>query len=333
MRTMQWGIISTAKIGRELVVPALQSASRCEVRAIGSRDPARGQALADRLGIPVTYGSYEALLADDAIEAIYNPLPNHLHVPLTLQAAQAGKHVLCEKPLALANSDILSLIDARDQYRVHIEEAFMVQHHPQWQCAIDLVQQGNIGELRAINTVFSYYNDDPHNIRNNPDIGGGALYDIGCYGVFTARRLFSAEPLKVIGLFDRDPAFNTDRLSSFLLAFEHGQASVTVSTQMLPWQRVQILGTTGRVELEIPFNAPADGPARVFVDDGSRKDGSSRQEVSAETVDQYAAQADAFVAAATGEAAPAMTLEESRANLAVIDALFESERTGAWVSL
>ena len=254
MKPVVWGVLSTARIGLQHVVPAMLSSPLVEVRAIASRSLPAAQDAARSLGIAQAYGSYEALLADPEIEAIYNPLPNHLHVPMTLQAAAAGKHVLCEKPVALTAAEAQTLRAASAQ--VLIEEAFMVRHHPQWRRARELVRAGRIGELQAVQVFFSYYNDDPGNIRNQPGIGGGALYDIGCYAVLAGRYLFEAEPLRVVSLVDRDPRMGTDRLTSALLDFGGGrQLNFTVSTQSVRFQRVQVVGTLGRIELFIPFNA------------------------------------------------------------------------------
>src|SRR5215213_705480 len=262
-RGVSWGVLSTARIGTEKVIPAMQRGAVSRIDAIASRDLARGQQVAARLGIPKVYGSYEELLADPEIEAVYNPLPNHLHVPWTIKAMEAGKHVLCEKPIALTAHEGRQLIDVRERTGRHVAEAFMVRHHPQWQLARDIAGSGRIGEVRAIQTFFSYFLTDPVNIRNQADIGGGGLYDIGCYAILTARYLFGAEPLRAIGLADKDPTMGTDRLTSGLLEFPGGrQLSFTCATQLVPFQRVQIVGTNGRVEVQIPFNAPPGRPAR-----------------------------------------------------------------------
>ena len=268
MKPVVWGVLSTAKIGTEKVIPEMLASPMVELRAIASRSLPSAQAAAQRLGIPQAYGSYEELLADPAIEAIYNPLPNHLHVPLTLQAAAAGKHVLCEKPFALSAAEAQTVQIAAS--RVHIEEAFMVRHHPQWLRARELARAGRIGTPRAVQVFFSYFNDDSANIRNQAAIGGGALYDIGCYAVLAGRYLFEAEPLRAVSLVDRDPAMGVDRLTSALLDFGAGrQVSFTVSTQSVPFQRVQVVGTRGRIELFIPFNAVRGGQMRLAVDDGA----------------------------------------------------------------
>ena len=267
-----WGVLGTARIGMDKVLPAMQRSPLIELRGIASRNLATAEAAAQRLGIAQAYGSYDALLADPQIEAIYNPLPNHLHVPLTLAAARAGKHVLCEKPIALSADEARALLGVAGQVR--IAEAFMVRHHPQWQRVRELLRSGRIGTPRAVQAVFSYFNDNPADIRNQPDIGGGALYDIGCYAIVAARHFFEAEPLRAVALVDRDPQLGIDRLTSGLLDFGAGrQLSFTVSMQCRSHQRVTVLGTQGRIELAIPFNAP-QGASQIRIDDSGKLDGS-----------------------------------------------------------
>jgi predicted dehydrogenase len=332
MKKVVWGVLSTAKIGWEKVIPAMQKGEHCEIRAIASRNLDKGRALADKLGIPKAYGSYEELLADPEIEAIYNSLPNDQHVPLTLAAARAGKHVLCEKPIALTASQAAELREVAQQ--VHIMEAFMVRFHPQWIAVRDRVQQGEVGDLRAIQTYFSYFNRDPNNIRNQADIGGGALYDIGCYPIVTGRFLFGAEPKRVIALVDRDPEFKTDRMVSALVDFGEGRRlDFTVSTQSVPYQRVQVCGTKKRIEIQIPFNAPLGGSCEVYTDDGSRLDGQSTITETVAACNQYTLQGDAFSRVVRGEIRLPYDVEDAIRNMRVIDALFESEKTGAWVAV
>jgi predicted dehydrogenase len=332
MKKVKWGVLSTAKIGLDKVIPAMQASAWCEIAAIASRSPEQARAAADRLGIPTAYGSYEALLADPEIEAIYNPLPNHLHVAWTLAAARAGKHVLCEKPFAMSAADALAL-RALDP-AVLVMEAFMVRFHPQWLRARALVQQGALGELRVVQAYFSYFNRQPGNIRNRSDAGGGALYDIGCYAVVAGRFFFGAEPLRAIALFDRDPEFGTDRLCSALVDFGAGRRlDFTVSTQTTPYQRLHLVGTRQRLEMEIPFNAPQGAAARIWLDDG-RVPG-ARQALCEDLppADQYTLQGDAFAQAVRGVAALPYGRADAECNLRVIDALFASEQTGAWVAV
>jgi len=330
MQPVTWGIISTAKIGREKVIPAMQAGRLTRVNAIASRDLAAAQAVAAKLGIPKAYGSYEELLADPDIEAVYNPLPNHLHVPISIRAAEAGKHVLCEKPIALTAEEAQSLIAVRDRTGVRIEEAFMVRHHPQWRRARELVREGRIGRLRAIQAFFSYNNPDPANIRNMADIGGGGIYDIGCYPVVTARFLFEAEPTRVVALVERDPVMKTDRLASAVLEFPEGHATFTCSTQLIPFQRVQILGTAGRIEVRVPFNTPPAEPSHLLLDAEGRVGDAAAVHEEFAAVDQYTLQGDAFSEGIRTGTPPEFPLEDSVRNMRVIDALFRSGASGSW---
>jgi predicted dehydrogenase len=285
---------------------------------------------AKELGIPRAYGSYEELLADREIEAVYNPLPNHLHVPWSIKAAEAGKHVLCEKPIALDANEAEQLVAARNRTGKLITEAFMVRSHPQWLRARELVREGKIGELRMVQGLFTYFLTDPNNVRNKADIGGGGLYDIGCYPIVTSRFLFGAEPTRVVGLIERDPVLKIDRLASAILDFPTGQASFMCSTQLVPYQRMQILGTKGRIEVEIPFNAPPDKPCRIFVDDGSALGDASAREESFPVCDQYGIQGDLFSEAIRGGKPVEFPLENAVHNMRIIDAIFRSAKTGGW---
>ena len=321
---IRWGVLGVAKIATVKVIPAMQRGTLTEIAAIASRDLAKAENAARELGIPKAYGSYEELIADPTIDAIYNPLPNHLHVPWSVKAAEAGKHVLCEKPIALTIGETNELIAARDRTGVKIGEAFMVHVHPQWLRTLEIVRSGEIGDLRAFNCVFSYNNRDPHNIRNIAEIGGGTLMDIGCYPIHTSRWIFGEEPRKVSALVDRDPAFGTDRLVSAILDYPSGQATFLCSTQMTPFQRMTFYGTAGRVEVEIPVNAPPDKETRIFV---------QTTELRTETFpvcDQYTLQGDAFSRAILGQGDVPVPLENALKNMAVIDALFRSARSGSW---
>lgn len=329
-RKVRWGILSTAAIGITKVIPAMQRGDWSEVSAIASRDIDKATHAAEQLRIPKAYGSYEELLADDQIEAIYNPLPNHLHVPWTIRAAEAGKHILCEKPIGLNADEARQLLAVRDRTGVKIQEAFMVRTHPQWLGTLESIKSGRIGELRAINGAFTYFNRDPENIRNKPEIGGGALMDIGCYPITMSRFIFEAEPRRVLGLIERDPEMGTDRLTSAILDFPNGQASFTCSTQLASYQRMQLCGTLGRIEVEIPFNAPPDQPTRVFVHDGLDLAGHNPEVMEFPVCDQYTIQGDLFSRAIMENEAEAIPLEDSVQNMKVIDALFRSASTARW---
>lgn len=315
------GVLSVAKIGMTKVIPAMQKCTHCEVTAIASRDLSRAQSAAATLGIPTAYGSYEELLADPSIDAIYNPLPNHMHVPWSIRAAEAGKHVLCEKPIGLDPAEVMRLIQARDRAGVKIGEAFMIRVHPQWLRTREIVQSGEIGELRTMHCVFSFFNRDAANIRNRPEYGGGALMDIGCYPIHAARWIFDAEPRRVGARIERDPEFGVDHTISGLLDFPNGQALFTTSMQMNPYQRVQIFGTKGNVEIEIPFNAPSDRETRIFV-----RVGATERTETFPVCDQYTLQGDAFAQAILNGGEAPVSLENALGNLKAMEALLAAAK-------
>jgi predicted dehydrogenase len=331
-KKLRWGVLSTASIGLRKVIPGMQKSQFCSIDAIASRNLAKAEKAAKTLGIAKAYGSYEELLADAEIDAIYNPLPNQLHVPWTIKAAEAGKHVLCEKPIAMSAAEAGTLLAVRDRTGVKIGEAFMIRTHPQWLRVRELIGEGRIGALRSIIGLFSYHNVDPANIRNCMESGGGALMDIGCYCIHASRYAFGGSPQRVAGLVDRDPAMQIDRLTSAILDFAGGQSIFTCSTQLVAHQRMQFLGTRGRIELEIPFNAPVDRPTRLLIDDGSDISGGAIVAETFPVCDQYALQGDAFARAVKEGAEVPVSVEDAIENMAVIDAIFRSAETGQWES-
>jgi predicted dehydrogenase len=328
-KKVKWGVLSTANIGVKKVLPAMQAGELTSIIAIASRDLEKAKEAAKALDIPKYYGSYEELLEDDEVEAIYNPLPNHLHVPWTIKCMEAGKHVLCEKPIALKIEDVKKLIEVRDKTGVKAGEAFMVKTHPQWLRALEIVKSGQIGDLRAVTGFFSYFNTDPNNIRNILDVGGGSIWDIGCYPVTTSRFVFGEEPRRVVSLIERDPEMKIDRLASVILDFPSGQATFTSSTQLVLYQKMIIFGTKSRIEIEIPFNAPADRPCRIYIDD--KIDGihqAKKEEFP--TCDQYGIQGDEFSKAILGEREVPVPFEDALKNTAVLLAIFRSAETNSW---
>lgn len=327
---VRWGILGAADIALKKVLPAMRGSERSRVVAIASRNPSKARAAADELGIARAYGSYDQLLDDPEVEAIYNPLPNHLHVPWSIRAAEAGKHVLCEKPIALTADEARALLAARDRTGVQIGEAFMVRTHPQWLGVRQSIADGRIGELRLVVGHFSYFRRDPADIRSRVDWGGGALLDIGCYPITLSRWLFGAEPIAVTGQLDRDPELGVDRLASGLLRFPNGQASFTCAGQLVPFQRMQIFGTAGRIEVEIPFNAPPDLPCRIRIDGGSQLAGAAAEVMTFPAVNQYTLQADRFSDAVRGVGDVPVALEDAIANMAVIDAVFRAAERQTW---
>lgn len=330
-KQLRWGILSTANIGLKKVIPAMQRSEHTRVTAVASRDLAKAQKAAASLGIATAYGSYEELLADPNVDAIYNPLPNHLHVAWTAKAAEAGKHVLCEKPLSMNVAEARELLAVQKRTGVKIGEAFMIRSFPQWLRLRELLDEGRVGELRAVTGSFSYFNVDPANIRNRADIGGGALMDIGCYLIHASRYAFRQQPIRVVAAIDRDPRMHTDRLSSGLLEFPAGHAVFTCGTQLIPYQRIHFLGTRGRIEIEVPFNAPPDRPTRIFIDSSGDLAGSGIATETFPAADQYTMQGDAFARAVWEDTNPPIPIEDSIGNMAVIEALFRSAASSEWV--
>jgi predicted dehydrogenase len=329
MKKLRWGILSTAKIAREKVIPAIQRSTYSEVVAIASRNAEQANAIAQQLNIPKAYGSYEELLSDAQVDAVYIPLPNHMHVEWAIKSLQAGKHVLCEKPIGVSAADALQLLEVAKLYpHLKVMEAFMYRFHPQWQYVKKLVADRQIGELKTIQSFFSYYNIDMNNIRNRKDAAGGGLMDIGCYCISWSRWLFDEEPKRVISLLDYNPQSNTDRMASAILQFPSGTSAFTCSTQLMPYQRVNILGEERRIEVDIPVNAPPNEATKVTV---YTKSGS--QEILFDPVDQYTLQADVFAQAVMNNTELPVTLYDAIDNLKVIEALFESNEKNSWVEV
>jgi predicted dehydrogenase len=323
---VRWGVLSTAKIGMTKVTPAIQRAEDCEVVAIASRDARRATDAAAALGIGAAYGSYEELLGADDVDAVYIPLPNDLHARWTLEAAAAGKHVLCEKPLAMSAAQAEEMVEGCAAAGVKLAEAFMYRHHASWVEAVRRVREGALGQLQAVQTWFSYFNDDPANIRNRPEQGGGAVMDIGCYGIDLSRLLFEAEPTRVVASVHRDPVMGVDTLTSAILEFPGGgQASFTCSTRAEPDQRVHIVGDRGRIEIPIPFNIPPDRETRILVSAGGDPPVAPATEVvTFPAEDQYTVQAQRFARAILDDTAPAVPSAEAIANMRVVEAVLAS---------
>lgn len=331
MKKVRWGVLGVAKIATEKVIPAMQRGKYSAIVAIASRTGRKANAAARKLGIPTAHGTYESLLEDPEVEAIYNPLPNHLHVPWTIKAIRAGKHVLCEKPIALDAREAKRLYDAASRAGRLVQEAFMVKTMPQWLGVRELVRMGNVGKLRAIQGFFSYFNRDRRNVRNIAGIGGGGILDIGCYPVTMSRFVTGKEPRRVLALVEFDPDFKTDRLASAILDFPDVQATFTCSTQCVPYQRMHFLGTKGRIEVQIPFNAPNRKPCKIFLDDGSDVHGRNIETMAFDTCDQYTIQGDLFSQAIReGARKPPLPLADGVRNMAVLDALFRSGKSGRW---
>ena len=329
MERIRWGVLSTAAIGVEEVIPAMRKGKHCEVIAIASRGLAKARAAAAQLGIPRAYGSYEALLADPDIDAIYNPLPNSLHASWSIKAIEAGKHLLCEKPLALTGLEAQRIVECADaNSHLKVMEGFMYRHHPQWQRARQIVADGGIGRTTTIQSFFSFYNDDPGNIRNILELGGGALLDIGCYCISASRFIFGSEPKQVLGTAERDPRFKTDRYVAGMLDFGPGSATFTCNTQLAFHQRVNILGTKGRIEIESPFSVEPSERCRIWHHHGAGVD-----ELLFDPTDHYAVECDQFSLAVLNDTEVPTSIEDGVANMRVIDAFARSCQTGGWTSI
>lgn len=334
-----WGVLGASHFALMAAIPAMQKAHGVTLRALASRSLDKAKQAAASAGVPVAYGSYEELLADPQVEAIYNPLPNNLHVSWSIKAAQAGKHVLCEKPLSMNAGEAEQLAAVQKQTGKLIAEAFMVRYHPQWDKVVELIQSGRIGKVRAVQTAFSYDNGDLDNIRNQKEVGGGALYDIGGYAINTARLIFGSEPQRAVGVCDWDPESKCDRLTSAILDFGTGQASFVVGTQHVPYQRVHVYGSKGHIELEIPFNAPYDRPCKVWLDEGSefaenftvaRSSDDRRELLLIPAANHYVIQWQAFSDAVRSGKPVRNDMQSAVMNMRTIDAIFRSSRSQRW---
>jgi len=332
MEKIRWGILSTAKIGLKQVIPGIQAGESGEVTAIASRSLEKAEVAASSLGIEKAYGSYEALLEDPELDCIYNPLPNNLHMEWTIKAMEAGKHVLCEKPIGLTVTEVEEMIRVRDRTGLKAGEAFMVKSNPQWIETRERVRRGEVGEPRLIQGMFSYFNVDPSNIRNIPELGGGGMWDIGCYCATMSRYIFEEEPTRLVSLLEFDPEMKTDRLGSVIMDFPSGQSLFSVSTQLVPYQRMHIFGTKGHLEVKIPFNAPKDRACTVAQDIGSIL----LDEITTHSypvMDQYTLMSDAFSNAILSNGEVPVSLEDALNNTKVLTAIFDSAKSGQWVEL
>lgn len=327
---VRWGVLGAADIAVKKVIPAMQAGEFSEITAIASRSLEKAEQAATDLNIAKFYGSYEELLDDSEIEAIYNPLPNHLHLEWSVKAAEAGKHVLCEKPLGMNANEVRKLIAAREKTGMKIQEAFMVRTHPKWLKVRELIREEKIGKLQAVTGFFSYFNDNLSNVRNKLEMGGGGLMDIGCYCINLSRFIFEDEPKRVSGLIERDAKTGIDKLTSAMLDFANGQATFTCSTQLVSYQKMQFFGTKGRIEVQIPFNTPPETTTKIFIDDGSDWFGKNIETIEFAAANQYTIQGDLFSRAIRGNKEQAISLEDSFANMAVIEAIFRSAETENW---
>ena len=329
MKKIKWGVLSTANIGVTKVIPAMQLGNYSEIYAISSRDIEKAKSVAQKLNINKIYGSYEEMLSDSDIEAVYNPLPNHMHVDWTIKALEAGKHVLCEKPIGLNYKDALRLEKAtKDFPNLKVMEAFMYRFHPQMDKVKKLIRTGKIGKLKNVHTMFTYFNDNPGNIRNMADIGGGGLLDIGCYCISVSRYLFGKEPIRVSATIEYDPEMKIDRLVTALLEFDEGTSMFTCSTQMTNFQYAEAFGTLGRIRLEKPFNPLFDRNAEILLQQDE-----DINIIPVEKCNHYTEQGDQFSLAILNNTDVPTPLSDALANMKVIDKIFESAKLNKWLDI
>jgi predicted dehydrogenase len=332
---VRWGVLGAAAIATSRFIPAMKGAGSARLVGLASRDAGKAKAVAQEFGIPRHFGSYDALIADPEIEALYIPVPNHLHVEWSVKALAASKHVLCEKPLCLSAADVVTLQRARDRSGRYIEEAFSYRNHPQWTRIGELMGSGAIGAPRAVQCTLAKQFLDPKDIRNNPDVGGGGLYDLGSYAISACSAIFKRAPLRVIAALDRDPQFKIDRLSTALLDYGDGHASFTVATQAGPsaWathQQFSVLGSNGWLRCDFPYAHGRPTPCNVFVGDHTSHGAIATQAFAFEPVNQYTLQVERFSQLLRGEAVPSWPIEDSLLTLRIIEALFESAKTDRW---
>lgn len=326
MEKLRLGVLGTSRIYAQRVAPSLKASLLVEPFAIASRDAEKAKKYGDAQRFSRSYGSYEALLADSEVDFVYIPLPNHLHLEYIKKAADAGKPVICEKPLCLNAKEAVEAAVYCQKKQIPLMEAFMYRFHSQWIRAKELAACGELGELMTVNGIYSYTNKDGNNIRNIEACGGGALLDIGCYTVSSARYLFGREPVRVVCTLVRDPVFKTDIFVSAILDFGEGKtATFSVSTQVFPHQRITIIGTGGSLSIKIPFNMPPDIPGHITMDVGVEK-----RRIKTKIADQYLLEFDAFAEALIRKTEVPAPVSDAVANMAVLDALFASAGSGTW---
>jgi len=335
MEPVRWGVLGAAAIATSRFIPAIKEASAARLVGIASRDASKAKAVAQEFGVPRHFGSYDELIHDPEIEALYIPVPNHLHVEWSVRALEAGKHVLCEKPLCLSAADVGRLQHAREHSARHIEEAFSYRNHPQWTQIGELVASGAIGTPRAVHCTLAKQFFDPNDIRNNPDQGGGALYDLGSYTISACSAIFKRAPIRVIAAIDRDPNFRIDRLSTALLDYGDSHASFTVASQAGPsaWathQQFSVVGSNGWLRCDFPYAHGRPSPCHVFVGDDTSHGAVATHTYDFEPVNQYTLQVERFSRYLRGELVPSWPIEDALLTLRIIEALFESAKTGRW---
>ena len=320
-KKIKFGILSTANIAMTQVIPAMLKTKYCQVMGIASRSSKKAENAAKQFQLPKYYCSYQSLLDDMEIDAVYIPLPNHLHVEWAIKALRAGKHVLVEKPIALSSSEANRLKDESKKHpKLKIMEAFMYKHHPQWIKTKKMIDNGDIGILKVIQSSFSFFDNKPESIVNNKALGGGSLMDIGCYPISVARFLFDAEPIKILANIDYHPQFKVDSIASGILEFKEGYSTFFSSIHLAYNQQVKIFGTTGIIEFDVPFNPSNTVPSKIFYTKNEQKP----ETIEFEICDQYTLQADAFASAIMKDKDVSTSLEDAVNNMVVIERMLEA---------
>ncbi|MFO8001862.1 MAG: Gfo/Idh/MocA family oxidoreductase [Marinilabilia sp.] len=326
MKKLKIGILGTSNHYMKRIVLPLKETQYCESYAIGSRDIEKAAGLAREFDLPLWYGSYEAVLKDGDVDMIYIPLPNHMHKEWVDRSLEEGKPVLCEKPLGMNTQEAMEMVDKSRETNVPLMEGFMYMFHPMWQHARDIVRTGQIGGIQYIHTSFSYNNPSPQNIRNIPEYGGGALMDIGCYAISVPRFIMGAEPERVMSFISHHPEFGTDMHTSGILDFGGPRATFAVSTASQPFQRVDIVGSSGSITVHVPFNTYVDVPAVITVTDGI-----GTRDIKFPVCNAYGLMFDSFARAVEEQGPLPVSLKDAVDNMKVIDAVRQSARSGDWI--
>ena len=325
MKKIRFGVLGVSNHFYKRIVLPLQKAKNCEVVAMASRNPIKSKEAAQEFDIPIFALSYDELISSDEVDAIYIPLPNHLHSEWTIKALEAGKPVLCEKPLAMDAQEAKQMADLSIKLGVPLMEGFMYRFHPLWQHIRNIIRTNQIGQINAIHTIFSYNNPSPTNIRNIKEYGGGALMDIGCYAISVPRFLLGREPKKVMATMVKHPEFKTDMHTSALLDFGDVNASFFVSTGSEAFQKVEIIGSAGTITVPIPFNTYVDTPSTITVNTGQ-----GERKVEFPTCDPYGIMFDAFSESLIEQKPVPVPIEDAIHNMKVVDAVVASAKSGTW---
>ncbi len=335
---VQWGVLGAAAIATGRTMPAMKDAPSATLLALASRDPGKGRKVAAEFGIPRVYASYEALLADPGIDAVYVPLPNQLHFEWAMRALQAGKHVLCEKPLCISADQVVQLCAERDRTGRHIEEGFAFRNHPQWAKLDEIIAAGTIGEVRAVHATLAKQFLDPADVRNQPGAGGGALYDLGSYAISACNLVFKRAPSRVVAALEHDPAFGIDRLSSALLDYGDRHAAFTVATQAGSdaWgthQQFSVLGSRGWLRMNFAFAHARPTASAIEVGDSSSVGSFPTTTYTFEPANHYLLQVERFSRLLLGDAVTSWPIEDALDTIRTIEALFASARAGTWQAI